>query len=147
MTANTNLEQFLKSQVRNKGCWIYRTSNPQSYTKIKYKGKQVGSHRRAYEIFYGVSVGRDFVLHKCDNPPCCNPHHLFLGTSRDNRDDCVKKGRQAKGENHGTCKLTESIVRKIRKEKISQVDIAEKYGIGRSQVSRIITKKGWKHVN
>jgi len=60
---------------------------------MTYKGRQVGAHRVSFEVFEGIDPGDLDVCHRCDVPPCINPHHLFLGTAQDNMRDCFQKGR------------------------------------------------------
>lgn len=91
------------------------------------------------------------VLHTCNNPPCCNPAHLYVGTDKDNRHKCVTEDRafDTRGENSGRAKLTESEVCEIRALYAGgwvQRKIAEKYGISQSQVSHICTGANWKHL-
>ncbi len=74
------------------------------------KGR-VGAHRYAYELTYGPIPAGMCVCHRCDNPPCCNPAHLFLGTKADNNHDTKAKGRAARGDNHGTHLHPESVPR------------------------------------
>jgi Mor family transcriptional regulator len=94
------------------------------------------------------------VLHHCDNPPCVNPEHLFLGTHRDNMLDRVKKGRSKllapKGEQIGTSVLTSDQVRDIRRRYRSgesrQFELAKEYGVGRSAIYSIVHRVSWRHV-
>lgn len=110
--------------------------------------KGIGAHRLAWEFAYGEIPKGLWVLHRCDNRRCVNPNHLFLGTSRDNTADRVKKGRGAKGRSINTVKLTEKAVLKIREAyatgKISQVALAKKFGVTQSNVSSIVLCKNWK---
>ena len=77
------------------GCWLWLgTCRGDGYGLTKTEDrKTIGSHRMAYLLTYGEIPDGLLVLHKCDNPPCVNPEHLFLGTHQDNRDDMLKKGR------------------------------------------------------
>lgn len=81
------------------GCWIWMSGRSKSgYGQIKMHGKTTRAHRAAYELFRGPIPDDQLVCHHCDNPPCVNPAHLFLGTHADNHRDRNAKGRQAKGE-------------------------------------------------
>ena len=85
-------------------CWEWEAgTNPDGYGKLKLGGKTVATHRIMWACWYGaIPEGMD-VLHKCDNPPCCNPRHLFLGNNIDNSRDRDAKGRQSKGLSHRLC--------------------------------------------
>jgi DNA invertase Pin-like site-specific DNA recombinase len=90
------------------------------------------------------------VCHHCDNPPCCEPTHLFLGTNADNIRDRQQKGRGASGARNGTAKLTEEQVRAIRAlfvtGEFSKAEIARQMGLPRHQVSDILNNRTWKEV-
>lgn len=106
-----------------------------------------GAHRFAYELLVGLIPEGLFVCHRCDNPPCCNPEHLFPGTAADNIADMLKKNRWAPavGEAQGCAKLTTHDVVAIRcAQNISQSVLAKYYGVGQATVSRIRTRKAWR---
>ncbi len=89
------------------------------------------------------------VLHRCDNPPCCNPAHLFIGTPASNAADRSAKGRSGRGERAGTAKMTAAQVRAIRalaNSGVSYRKIAERFGIGSSNVGLIVTRTTWRHL-
>ena len=91
------------------------------------------------------------MLHHCDNPPCVNPEHLFLGTVKDNVADCIRKGRRGKhvGETVGTAKLTEYAVREIRVLAgygVRQRELATQFGVHQVTVSNVVCGKTWRHV-
>jgi hypothetical protein len=113
--------------------------------------KQRKAHIISYELHFGEIPTGICVLHKCDNPSCVNPEHLFLGTQADNQHDRKNKGRQAKGEANGRAKLTEQDVRDIRylykTVDISQTGLANKYGVSQYSISQVVLNKKWKHVN
>lgn len=108
----------------------------------------------SYQIFNGEIPQGFFVCHKCDNPRCINPNHLFVGTPKDNVMDMINKGRsnytgggyQKFGETNHNAKLTDKKVIEIRTSKDRYVDISEKYGISIGMISRIKNYKQWKHV-
>jgi len=92
-----------------------------------------------------------FVCHKCDNPPCCNPDHLFLGTARDNFRDCLSKGRYSpKGSGNAAAKLNEQDARDIRANwalcRVSQRELAERFSVSQQTISLIVRGAKWKHV-
>lgn len=94
-----------------------------------------------------------WVLHRCDNPPCVNPAHLFLGTRADNVRDMVRKGRslrnKPRGERHHKAKLGAAEVRSIRAEFASGAtvpELAEAYGVSRSNIQFIVAGTTWRHL-
>lgn len=110
-------------------------------------GRQLIAHRAAYKLAYGaVPTGME-VCHRCDNPPCVNVRHLFLGTRTDNVRDMYAKGRarHAAGAANkgGAGKLTLDNVRAIRRSRISTVLLAEFYSVSRTAIERARTGKTW----
>lgn len=86
------------------GCWEWTGSTNKQrggYGRVTYAGRSMRTHRLAYELAYGIDPGEAMVLHRCDNPPCCRPEHLFLGTNDDNMRDMREKGRSAVGNRNG----------------------------------------------
>lgn len=106
------------------------------------------THRVAYIATIGDIPEGQFVCHKCDNPPCCNPAHLFLGSPQDNSRDCQKKGRANRGKNNGRAKLSDDDVRKIRSSKActSAKELAAQYGVTHQLVHMIWGGKVWRHI-
>ena len=81
-----------------KGCWLWQGNrNNQGYGFAYHDKKSRGAHRVSWMLNRGPIPEGQWVLHKCDNPPCVNPDHLFLGDRRDNMIDCLKKGRIKNG--------------------------------------------------
>jgi hypothetical protein len=101
------------------------------------------AHRFSYELVHGLIPDGLHVLHRCDNPPCVNPTHLFLGTNADNVRDRDTKGRGARGTAHWNCRLTDEEVAEIRNASGLQWEIAERFGISHQAVSNI--KRGERH--
>lgn len=113
--------------------------------------KMVSTHRYAYQIAVGDIPAELWVLHRCDNPPCCNPAHLFLGTPTDNVHDMMRKGRdrQPLGSQHGCAKLTEDdvwLMRLMRQGGIPLHMIAAHFWISQGAASAIVRGKKWRHV-
>jgi hypothetical protein len=75
-------------------CWVWiGKTKSHGYGQIRYQEKGIGTHRVAWSLTHGSIPDGLFVCHKCDNPPCCNPSHLFLGTTTENQQDASRKGR------------------------------------------------------
>lgn len=139
-----------------KDCIAYQgTLNEKGYGRFSFKGKKVYAHRLAYCLHNGIdidSIKGLVIRHKCDNPICVNPLHLEIGTNTDNCNDKLLRGRQAKGEGHGQAKLTEQMVRDIRKRYVPYCKnnggsaLASEYGVKPMVISDIILGKTWRHV-
>jgi hypothetical protein len=136
-------------------CWIWEGSIGQyGYGQVGRRRKLIGTHRYAWTISNGDIPKGMGVLHKCDNRPCVNPDHLFLGTFKDNMNDKVRKGRQAflKGESNGRSVLTEESVKYIRSMYIKGhplyggVALSKKFGVTETMISYVVKRKFWTHV-
>ena len=108
------------------------------------------AHQASWLIHKGACVEKGLVLrHTCDNKACVNPHHLIPGTQRENVQDMISRGRNAKGEGCPQAKLTAEKVKQIRQratEGESYASIARDFEVGRSQIGRICKGERWKHV-
>ncbi|URY10891.1 hypothetical protein [Shigella phage ESh6] len=118
------------------------------YGLVGYKGKTQLAHRVSYIKSKGEIPTGMVIMHTCDNPLCINPEHLVAGTQRDNRMDCVTKGRDnaSRGEEHYGAKLTEAIVREIRASNLTNTELSEMYGIHRRTISDARCGKTWRHI-
>lgn len=108
----------------------------------------VRAHRLAYALHYGQDPAGMVVCHRCDNPSCVNPEHLFLGTQQDNIDDKMRKGRARLGEDHPNALLSAEDVRQIRcllGLGIRHWWVASSFGVSRSTVTHIKNKRNWKN--
>jgi hypothetical protein len=110
------------------------------------------AHRVAWIATNGPIPPGAIVCHACDNPPCCNPGHLWLGRDADNNADKEAKGRgnHPRGSSHGRAKLTEAQIREIRARyahgAVTQTMLAKEYGVIQITISRIIRREIWPHV-
>lgn len=131
------------------GCRIWLGGRSHGYGVVGWQGKTCLVHRVVWELLHG-SPGSSCVLHTCDNEPCCEPTHLFLGTKLDNSKDCVAKGRRPCRGQAGGPKLTEAQVVEIRKllafGEQTQQRIARTYGVTEMTISDIFRGVTWKHV-
>jgi hypothetical protein len=132
-------------------CWLWMGwRNKNGYGQVKgglYRNKT--AHRVVWTHVNGPIPDGLWVLHRCDNPPCVRPDHLFLGTPSDNAADMVAKGRQARGAMKSTTILTADQVREIRLLRaagLRQKDIAERFGVCRATIGHILTGRQWTHV-
>lgn len=134
-------------------CWNWLSSKTkQGYGKLGFKKHNQLAHRISWELFRGKIPEEMQVLHKCDNPSCVNPRHLWLGTNADNVADRVKKNRtrigDRRGEKNGMARFTEEDIKTIRSlyPEFTQAEIGKRFGIHQSVVSAIVLRKLWKHI-
>jgi HNH endonuclease len=121
--------------------------NVQGYGAIGIRRERVvATHILMFELMGNYIPKGWCVCHHCDNPPCCNPYHLFLGTHQDNVADRVLKDRTRHGQTHASAKLTDEDVIWIRNSDLSQAAIAAEFGIDQSNVSYIKRRKTWRHI-
>lgn len=90
---NKTLKNFLKKIQKTNYCWIWLAGKRNGYGRFMVNQTLKSAHRLSYEYYIGPIEGELLVCHKCDNPSCVNPKHLFLGTLSDNMQDCIKKKR------------------------------------------------------
>jgi len=136
-------------------CWDWTgAKSPNGYGNVRINGLYQKAHRIAWSLA-NFDIPRGYqVMHLCDNPSCCNPNHLVIGTAVNNFCDMLIKNRQqfaknkAVGERNLNAKLTDSIVRAIRSEypKKNQYELADIYGVTQTAISSIIRNKTWRHV-
>jgi hypothetical protein len=144
-TIGERLARRLK--VTETGCWEWQGGVTRwGYGRIGKGGRDAGwesAHRVAWKLTHG-DTGDLYVLHSCDNPPCCNPDHLFLGTPKDNTQDMVQKGRHrtAKGDAHSSSTLTDAQVGEMRALYPTTVhtfrELGALYGVSKEQARRVV---------
>ena len=138
-------EKFINKDGEG-GCHIWTGSKRYGgYGQFGFFRYPMAAHRLSYLFYIGSIPKGMFVLHKCDNPACVNPDHLFLGTQADNMADKARKGR-ARGENHPGAKLSEQDVQDIRASIASgerNSRIARRYGVCDATIRLIETGKNW----
>lgn len=135
-------EKFLKKGEDE--CWEWLASKNYGYGQFRVFGTIQKAHRISYELYVEEIPNKMSVLHKCDNPFCVNPHHLFLGTQQDNVDDMINKGRKRNPTGGG--KLTERQVLQILSETGLYKEIGKKYGVTDMTVLRIKKGYSWKRI-
>lgn len=132
-------------------CWIWTgCKNKAGYGRMflrSIKTRSITTHRFSYLISKGVIPEGMLVCHRCDNPSCVNPNHLFLGTHRDNVRDCMEKGRRRKTPPNA--KINQKLAVCIRNEypHINQRELCKKYSLSTASISRIINFKAWINCN
>ena len=146
------------------GCWLWMGYRmPRGYGQLSVDGRRVLAHRRAWVLANGPIPDGSQVLHRCDNPPCVRPSHLFLGTHLDNIADRHTKGREAKGDRHGTRLHPESVRRgechssaRLTADQAARIrsrygapgetcsTLAAEFGVSRSTIERVGNEKLWR---
>ncbi len=132
------------------GCWLWTAyCSPRGYGTFRRAGKNRLAHRVAWELIHGHILKGLLVCHHCDNPPCVNPAHLFLGTNTDNTQDSIRKGRKAIGEANSN-RFTEEDILNIRRlyaqGGISQTALANTYNTSQQYISHIVNRHFWTHI-
>lgn len=136
-------------------CWTWAGAiHSSGYGYFRSEGRTEGAHRASYRLFKGPIPTGMRVCHQCDNPPCVNPFHLFLGTQKQNMQDAAKKGRMSgprrqyisvpkSDETHPRAKLTNEQVRFIRS---NSKDLASQFGVSRWTIRRVRNLKAYRDV-
>jgi|SRR5687767_12543532 len=148
MKGLSTTERFWQHVDKSSSCWIWiGTILGNGYGQMKIDGRKHLAHRVSWQLNQGQIPEGLLVLHKCDNRPCVNPDHLFLGTHADNNQDARNKGRAkgAKaGEQHHNAKLSDFHIRNIRFLKsigIKQITLARVYGVSPQHISKIVNRQ------
>lgn len=126
-------------------CWLWLGARQaKGYGRLCYRSALVPAHRLSFGLHFGPIPSGMLVCHRCDNPPCCNPAHLFLGTPRDNAQDMTRK------ERGGTTKLSAEVVAEMRRDcrrGLTLSEVARRNHIARSTARRAVYGVGWSHIS
>ena len=132
-------------------CWEWTAHRVGGYGSIRVgappHSRMMGAHRVAFELTHGVTApSRLEVCHHCDNPPCVNPAHLFLGTHADNmRDRNIKKRDKPPSPPKLTPEQVVDIRRRYAAREGSQSQLGREYGVAQAHISRIVSREFWKY--
>lgn len=144
-------KRFWSKVNKGDGCWEFSGSRcgPSGHRQFHDGEKGTLAHRYSYALHFGGIPEGACICHRCDNPACVRPDHLFAGSQADNVADMVGKGRSRKGGKHWNAKLTRGDVVEIRRlaaRGMMQKDIAERFGVSGTTVHKIVHRKRWGHV-
>ena len=134
----------MMEKLNSNKCWVWKRGTRNGYGILSVDSKVLYAHRASFALFKGGIPKNKCILHKCDNPLCYNPDHLFAGTRTENAEDRDLKGRTAKGSKHYKTTLTEKDVKNIRKlvrDGMGHAPVALMYNISRSSVTQIVNNK------
>ena len=120
-------------------CWPWQAgADPRGYGRFFHDGRLDWAHRVAYETLWGAGSAQGWqIRHRCDNPPCCNPRHLLRGTHADNMNDAKVRRKSARGERHGSSKLTDAQVLMIRASELPPSTLAKMFKVTTVTIWRI----------
>ena len=126
-------------------CWEWAGCRfSTGYGCLTAEGKNAGAHRVVWAMHNGMAIPDGLLVRQsCDNPACCNPYHLSVGTVQDNSDDTVSRRRQAQGEYHGMAKLTLEEAQAIADSSESYTALSKKYGVTKTTIGSIKTGFSW----
>lgn len=136
-------------------CWEWQAYlNHSDYGMYQLDDRPFYAHRISYFLEHGTLPEGIFILHRCDNPKCVNPNHLFTGTLEDNARDRAQKhrSRDSRGEKSGSAKLCAMDIITIREildnhpPKGTKTKLAAQYGITKATISKIVQRERWKHI-
>lgn len=137
---------LISREPTEKGCRVWLGPYGSRYGTACIGGNVYSAHRVSYVFFVGEIPDGMFVLHKCDNPACVHPGHLFVGTAKDNQVDMALKGRSAASVRNGCAKITEETVMAIFNATGSQGDIAKRFRVAKATVCHIKSGRQWSSV-
>lgn len=155
------VQRFWSRVQKTDGCWIWTAAHkPEGYGKMWMNGKLESAHRISWILTRGPIPDGLWVLHKCDNPPCVNPDHLYIGYRKENGRDAAERHRipygkdayfsKCVGEKNFNARCTDQIVRDIRAKyvprKFGLWRLSKFFGLPRTTIGNIVNRRTWKHV-
>lgn len=151
LTKEERFWKYVPAENLVSGCWEWTGCLSKcGYGVLTCDRKTTLAHRISYEMYVGALDPKLSVCHACDNPPCVNPNHLFLGSHAQNMRDASIKGRMHIGSRNGSAKLTEKEVIEIIKlhgsGNCTQHSLSVMFGVDSSSICAIVTGRTWKHV-
>jgi hypothetical protein len=138
-------DRFFSRFVKlDSGCWQWRAhTDKDGYGVLPGDRKNTRAHRLSYELHKGQIPDGFVICHHCDNPGCVNPDHLFVGTTKDNAQDALQKGRAYVGEKNGRSKLTKENVKEILNSSLNGPQLANKFGVTRHTINSVKRGLTW----
>ena len=143
---NTLEEIFWNQVLKGEGCWEWMGNLvTNGYGRVGCNNLFYSTHRLSYELAYGPIPDGMLVCHKCDNRKCVRPNHLFLGTTQDNVDDKMRKGRHVAGKHSVLTKeKVQAIISEYVPGEVTYATLGEKYGVSPSTIWKVIKGKSWR---
>jgi len=151
-----NLNSFWSRIEKTDDCWNWKGGKTIAGYGLVYEqlrgGKRIRryAHRIMWEIHNGSIPAKHYGCHHCDNPSCVNPEHLFCGTSKENHQDCIAKGRDNYGERNGQASLTEKQVlemRQMRKQGLQYKEIARLFRVKEGTAYKAASGRNWRYLS
>ncbi len=144
-------QRFFSYVEKTESCWNWKGFlNKKGYAQFRINYTRHPAHRVAYLLFRGPVEAGLLVCHRCDNPRCVNPDHLFLGTNQDNVRDMVSKKRHRTGSRKPNSKMNDESVRELftmcSKRYFEHEELAKMFGVCRPLITNILNGKRWKHL-
>lgn len=150
----------------NSGCWLWTGSvDRRGYGQLRVSTRDLRyATHVALRLYQGRILGKgECACHRCDNPACVNPDHLFVGSHQENMQDAIHKGRmnldglrlgqgvkpaevRARGERVGGAKLTDDLVRQIRADPASAYSLAKRFGVAKRTILSVRHRRTWAHI-
>lgn len=134
------------NKSKGRGCWIWTATISGKYGQISIKSRKFTAHRFSWELHNGAIPSGQQVLHRCDNPVCVRPSHLFLGDSSANMRDMVAKGRHPKQRASYREKLNAEKVRQIRASSETGAELARRFKVDGSTIRQVRNRQSWRNI-